>query len=204
MIQPYTSAVDIWSLGCILAELLSMQEGSVAGYQDRKPLFPGGTCYPLSGDLDTIKTEERLDQLSMIFGIIGTPSAEDLASIGNADEYIGSIKQTKGTPLESIYPEADPAAIDLLNRMLRFNPKSRCTAEEALDHEFFKGVRRKELETVADAPLVGPAFLDSLEIDLETLKQKIFEEVRWFQNVGDVRQKAERQDDVAAAESGTS
>jgi len=181
-----------------------MQEGSVAGYQDRKPLFPGGTCYPLSGDLDTIKTEERLDQLSMIFGIIGTPSAEDLASIGNADEYIGSIKQTKGTPLESIYPEADPAAIDLLNRMLRFNPKSRCTAEEALDHEFFKGVRRKELETVADAPLVGPAFLDSLEIDLETLKQKIFEEVRWFQNVGDVRQKAERQDDVAAAESGTS
>jgi len=204
LIQPYTSAVDIWSLGCILAELLSMQEGSVAGYQDRKPLFPGGTCYPLSGDLDTIKTEERLDQLSMIFGIIGTPSAEDLASIGNADEYIGSIKQTKGTPLESIYPEADPAAIDLLNRMLRFNPKSRCTAEEALDHEFFKGVRRKELETVADAPLVGPAFLDSLEIDLETLKQKIFEEVRWFQNVGDVRQKAERQDDVAAAESGTS
>ena len=55
LIQPYTSAVDIWSLGCILGELLSMQEGSVPGYQDRKPLFPGGTCYPLSGDLDKIK-----------------------------------------------------------------------------------------------------------------------------------------------------
>ena len=40
LIQPYTSAVDIWSIGCILAELLSMQEESIPSYQDRVPLFP--------------------------------------------------------------------------------------------------------------------------------------------------------------------
>ena len=44
LIQPYTSAVDIWSVGCILGELLSMQEESVPSYQDRVPLFPGGSC----------------------------------------------------------------------------------------------------------------------------------------------------------------
>lgn len=44
LIQPYTSAVDIWSIGCILGELLSMQEESVPSYQDRVPLFPGGSC----------------------------------------------------------------------------------------------------------------------------------------------------------------
>lgn len=182
LIQPYTAAVDIWSLGCILAELLSMQEGSVAGYQDRKPLFPGGTCYPLSGDLDKIKTEERLDQLSMIFGVIGTPSPEDIESIGNANEYINSMEKTEGKPLENIFPAADPAAIDLLKQMLRFNPKLRCTAEEALEHPFFKGVRRKDLEPEASEPLIGPAFLETNQIDLDTLKRKTFEEVRWYKD----------------------
>jgi len=63
LIQPYTTAVDIWSLGCILAELLSMQEGkSVPCYQDRMPLFPGGSCFPLSADVTANGRDERLDQ----------------------------------------------------------------------------------------------------------------------------------------------
>jgi mitogen-activated protein kinase 1/3 len=180
LIQPYTSAVDIWSLGCILAELLSMQKGSVSGVQDRKPLFPGGTCYPLSGDLDKIKNEERLDQLSVIFGIIGTPSPEDVTSVGNAHEYIMSMEKTMGKPLETLFPAADPLAIDLLKAMLQFNPKRRCTAEQALEHEFFKGVRRKDMELAASEPLIGPAFLETNQIDLMTLKRKTFEEVQWY------------------------
>ena len=166
-----------------------MQEGSVPGYQDRKPLFPGGTCYPLSGDLDKIKTEERLDQLSVIFGIIGTPSEEDIRSIGDADEYIRSMKKTEGKPLENIFPAADPDAIDLLKKMLQFNPTMRCTAEQALEHPFFKGVRRKELEPAAHEPLTGPAFLESNTVDLKTLKRKTFEEVRWYRDHGLSEQK---------------
>lgn len=166
-----------------------MQEGSVPGYQDRKPLFPGGTCYPLSGDLDRIKTEERLDQLSVIFGVIGTPSAEDITSVGDADEYIRSMKKTVGKPLENIFPAADAAAIDLLNQMLQFNPKQRCTAEQALEHDFFKGIRQKELEPAATETLVGPAFLETNNVDLETLKRKTFEEVRWYRDHGSSDQK---------------
>jgi mitogen-activated protein kinase 1/3 len=82
LIQPYTSAVDIWSLGCIFGELLSMQEGSVPNYQDRVPLFPGGSCYPLSGDPVSTDTKERQDQLSVIFSVIGMPSEQDLTSVG--------------------------------------------------------------------------------------------------------------------------
>jgi mitogen-activated protein kinase 1/3 len=48
--------------------------------------------------------------------------------------------------LESLFPAADPAAINLLKSMLMFNPAKRCTAEEALDHEFLNPVRKKELE----------------------------------------------------------
>jgi mitogen-activated protein kinase 1/3 len=180
LIQPYTSAVDIWSLGCILAELFSMQEGSVPSYQDRTPLFPGGTCYPLSGE--TGVRDERLDQLSVIFGVIGTPSPEDVAAIGKANEYIKTLGKIKPKKLEDLFPSADPVALDLLQKMLKFNPKRRCTAEEALEHDFLKGVRRKEMERTADKPLVAPEFLDALEIDLQTLKRKTFEEVLWYRN----------------------
>ena len=82
LIQPYASAVDIWSLGCIFGELLSMQEGSVPNYQDRVPLFPGGSCYPLSGDHVSTDTKEWQDQLSVIFSVIGMPSEQDLMSVG--------------------------------------------------------------------------------------------------------------------------
>jgi mitogen-activated protein kinase 1/3 len=65
-----------------------MQEGSVPGYQDRAPLFPGGSCYPLSGEGASIKTDERLDQLNVILGVIGTPAPEDVMSIGTVRKEI--------------------------------------------------------------------------------------------------------------------
>lgn len=84
LIQPYGSAVDLWSVGCIFGELLSMQEKSVPTYQDRVPLFPGGSCYPLSGDQGDVNNnaDERLDQLSVIISVIGMPAEEDLKSVG--------------------------------------------------------------------------------------------------------------------------
>jgi mitogen-activated protein kinase 1/3 len=85
-------------------------------------------------------------------------------------------------PLESSYPAADPATLDLLHRMLTFNPKLRYTAEEALDHEFFKGVRRKEMERAAERALIGPEFLDAAEIDLQALKRRTYEEVLWYRD----------------------
>ncbi len=179
LIQPYTTAVDIWSVGCIFAELLSMQEGSVPSYEDRVPLFPGGSCFPLSGDTDS-KTSERLDQLSVIFGVIGSPSKEDVESIGNANQYIETLKKSPSKSVESMYPAADAQAIDLLKRMLQFNPSKRCTAEEALGHEFLQSVREVELEKSAHGPLVGPDFLNSDKISAEEIKKKIFEEVSWF------------------------
>ena len=158
-----------------------MQEGSVPGYQDRTPLFPGGTCYPLSGESGL--ADERLDQLSVIFGVIGTPSAEDVAAIGKANEYIktlGNIHPKKG--FKDRFPAADAAALDLLDKMLKFNPERRCTADEALDHEFFQGVRRKEMERTAGEQLIGPSFLDAIDIDMQTLKQKTYEEVAWYKD----------------------
>lgn len=159
-----------------------MQDGNVPSYAERKALFPGGTCYPLSGEGGSIKPDDRLDQLSAIFSVIGTPLPEDMENMGDANTYIGSLPKTQGKSLASIYPKSDPEALDLLGKMLRFNPKHRVTVDEALEHNFLKSVRRKELEREADRPLELPSFLESDKINLRTLKEKIFEEVLWYGN----------------------
>mmetsp|Transcript_171884 Transcript_171884/g.550859 ORF Transcript_171884/g.550859 Transcript_171884/m.550859 type:complete len:318 (-) Transcript_171884:945-1898(-) len=75
MQEDYTEAIDVWSVGCIYAELLGMLEGQK--YQDRGPLFPGQSCFPLSPHAahknDTkYYTKGDRDQLSMIFALLGT------------------------------------------------------------------------------------------------------------------------------------
>lgn len=76
----YTSAIDIWSVGCIFAELLSMMRDNI---YDGQPLFPGASCFPLSPTITSISKEESHhnndDQLAKIFEVIGTP--EDLSFI---------------------------------------------------------------------------------------------------------------------------
>lgn len=135
LLQEYTSAVDIWSAGCILAELLGMQEESTPLWRDRAPLFPGKSCYPLSidkaeeakeaaaafmeekseecepacssnaksGDDPGVSVkikgarssprESRMDQLNIIFEIIGTPVEEDIQYI--SDENTKSFLRNK-------------------------------------------------------------------------------------------------------------
>ena len=63
------------SVGCIFAELLSMQRSSVAHYAHRRPLFPGRSCFPLSAESSNTY-QDRRDQLNVIFGVIGTPSTK--------------------------------------------------------------------------------------------------------------------------------
>ena len=72
-----------------------------------------------------------------------------LLPLHQANEYINSLEKKPGRRVESLYPAADPAAINLLKQMLMFNPAKRCTAEEALEHEFLKPIRRKGMEVSA-------------------------------------------------------
>jgi mitogen-activated protein kinase 1/3 len=157
-----------------------MQDGNVPSYENRKPLFPGGACYPLSGDGAALKKDERIDQLSTIFDVIGSPSEEDLQSIGCASEYVTSLGKKEGKPFEKIFPAASPKAIDLLTKMLQFNPIRRITAHDALEHDFFKGIRQAHLEMEGTSEIRGPDFMESDNVDLVQLKRAIFEEARWY------------------------
>nr|AMO00482.1 mitogen-activated protein kinase 13 [Manihot esculenta] len=118
----YTPAIDIWSIGCIFAEVLT-----------GKPLFPGKSV---------------VHQLDLITDLLGTPSPETISGVRNekARKYLTEMRKKKPVPCTLKFPNADPLALKLLQRLLAFDPKDRPTAEEALADPYFKGLAKIERE----------------------------------------------------------
>ncbi|XP_037413326.1 mitogen-activated protein kinase 16 isoform X2 [Triticum dicoccoides] len=118
----YTPAIDIWSIGCIFAEMLT-----------GRPLFPG---------------KNVVHQLDLMTDLLGTPSAESISRIRNekARRYLGNMKKKHPIPFSQKFPGVDPMALHLLERLLAFDPADRPTAAEALADPYFTGLANSELE----------------------------------------------------------
>jgi len=160
--ENYTEQIDVWSMGCIFAELLGMMKENIPYPSDRGPVFPGSSCFPLSPDRKhatdyKYHTRGNRDQLNMIFNVIGTPSKEAMDKLEKEDakRYIKCFAPRDPTPLTSIerFNGASPAAIDALHRMLVFDPALRITVDELLAHDLFKDIRKAEDLQVADEKL---------------------------------------------------
>ncbi|CAK0825357.1 unnamed protein product, partial [Prorocentrum cordatum] len=146
----YTAALDLWSVGCIFGELLGML-GSGRARERRGPLFPGDCCYPLSRDNDSSQSCRKAaarDQLEMIFATIGTPAVDELDKLDHAARrYVQKFGCRKGHGLQAKVPEADPAALEVLEATLRFGAARRASASGLLEHGIFAEVRRRATET---------------------------------------------------------
>ncbi|KAI8642109.1 kinase-like domain-containing protein [Parasitella parasitica] len=151
--RSYTKAIDMWSLGCIFAELL----GS-------KPLFKG---------------RDFVDQLNQILYILGTPDDDTLNRIGSerAQTYIKGLERFGKIPLSQLYPNATETALDLLEKLLAFDPMSRIQVEDALEHPYFGLFHDSDDEPMHFAT-VDFSF-ESLD-NMEEMKQTIIDEVRMF------------------------
>ncbi|EEF45410.1 mitogen-activated protein kinase 15 [Ricinus communis] len=149
----YTPAIDIWSVGCIFAELLT-----------GKPLFPG---------------KNVVHQLDLMTDLLGTPSPEAIARVRNekARRYLSSMRKKKPIPFSQKFPNADPLALHLLERMLAFEPKNRPTAEEALADPYFKGLAKVEREPSAQ-PVTKMEFeFERRRITKEDVRELIYREI---------------------------
>ena len=156
-----------------------MQAESVPMPQGRSALFPGRSCYPLTApQKDSYK--DRRDQLNVIFDVIGTPSAEEIKRCPDqAQTYLKALPYKPKVDLAKVYEGADPLAVDLLNRMLRFLPEDRITAADAIRHPYLDAVRNPETEEDAATSPIDFEFED-VDITPERIRQLIIAEVAYF------------------------
>ncbi|KAL2892145.1 Mitogen-activated protein kinase-like protein MMK2 [Bienertia sinuspersici] len=148
----YTAAIDIWSVGCILGEIMT-----------REPLFPG---------------KDYVHQLKLITELIGSP---DESSIGflqseNARRYVRQLPQYPRQQFSAKFQNASPLAIDLLEKMLVFDPSKRITVTEALCHPYLAPLHDINEEPVCPQPF-------SFDFEQPSFTEENIKELIWRESV---------------------
>eukprot|EP01084_Bolivina_argentea_P037468 69314_1 len=144
-------SVDMWSIGCIFAELLQMQKNNCSAVWDRQPLFRGDSCFPLSPKRSRKTNKIYLsyrDQIRVIFEIIGTPTKSEINAINdeNARSYVNEIPCQEAIDLSKHFPGTNSDGVELLKNLLKFDVKKRLNANGALKSSYFDRVRDVDLE----------------------------------------------------------
>ncbi|WVQ77847.1 hypothetical protein IAR50_007544 [Cryptococcus sp. DSM 104548] len=152
----YTSSIDMWSVGCILAELLG-----------GKPIFKG---------------EDYVDQLNKILNLLGTPTEDTLRRVGSprAQDYIRSLPIKPRVRFETLYPGASGLALDLLGRLLTFDPAKRFGCQEALEHPYLAVWHDPTDEPLCEVPF---DFSFEEEDSVAGMRDLILDEVRSFRHL---------------------
>ncbi|CAM9937069.1 unnamed protein product, partial [Pylaiella littoralis] len=155
----YGFPVDIWSVGCIFGELLG-----------RRPLFPGSSF---------------VDQLSLIFDVLGAPAPKEVSHIRGAQarKFLDKLRGKTGVTFSDLLPGTPGDATSLLKNLLLFDPLKRCMAGEALRHPFFDDLREDAVLEVA--PPAGLEFeFERKGFPRSRLKELIAGEINHFQAGG--------------------
>lgn len=175
---PYSSAVDVWSLGCIFAELLLMiRENCPGGKSGRKALFPGRSCPSLSPNSRSFApAAAAADQLSTIFKVIGSPSDDDLHGLdGETIEHIKNMAKFEPKDPKLLFPNIDDDEQNLLLAMLKFNASDRITVDQALNHPYFAKIKKSESEITCETPM--DISIEAIEEDKEHLFDSLVKEI---------------------------
>ncbi|GAB1197853.1 hypothetical protein APSETT444_007157 [Aspergillus pseudonomiae] len=145
--QMYGVEMDIWSAGCVIAEMLN-----------GKPLFPG---------------QDPINQFYLILDVLGNPSDKFISRIctTNTVEIIRSLERREPRPLQSVIQNLDDYSRSLLERMLTLDPQERISAEEALQHPYMRMYHDPTDEPIAEQKFDW--MFNGGEFDEEMLKEMI-------------------------------
>ena len=172
-LSEYSQAMDIWSVGCIFAEMLG-----------RKALFPG-TNY--------------LNQLQLILSVVGTPSEDFYQRMGaeRVKTYISKLPNKQAVELDKIYNNANPVGLKLLSQMLKLDPLERITAKQALEHEYLQKYHDIDDEPVCFSPF--DFSFDQHNVSKETLKKSICKEIECYSKTTDSVQPLAKESDTGGS-----
>lgn len=109
--RQYSTPVDMWSVGCIFAEMAQ-----------KRPLFLG---------------DSEIDQLFKIFRVLGTPTEESFPGVHGFPDFKPSFPKWKYSGVAQLAPNLDEAGMELLERMVCYDPSKRISAKAALSHRYF-------------------------------------------------------------------
>jgi len=157
----YGTEIDMWSMGCILGELLG-----------RKPLLQG---------------RNTMDQLKLIVKFLGSPDEDDLWYVTNrnARNFMLNMPRQTGVDLEHKFANflkdgGRPEAIDLVRALLAMDPMKRMKCSEALDHTWLTEVREPHEHEVPPGFTVVCDDIESMPLTKHNLQTKIYEEIHQF------------------------
>lgn len=147
----YTRAVDIWSIGCIFAEVLT-----------REPLFKG---------------KDSVDQLHLITDLLGKPEPSFIEHVSNkkARLFLENMPEKPPCGFQAAFDKADPNAVDLLKSLIALDPAQRPSAEEALRHRYFDGM--PSIPPIEPAEPDELLSIDPRHVSVNEVRIRIFEEI---------------------------
>lgn len=149
-----SKAIDMWSVGCIMAELLG-----------KGVLFKGSS---------------PINQVEKILQVLGSQEVHNVKGSPQGLEFISGLPKYEGKPLRKVFPNASADALSLLEGMLQFNPEKRITALDALRHPYLKSLFDEKNLLLADP--FDFAFENEIN-DLISIKREAFNTILEFAGI---------------------
>lgn len=148
----YSKAVDMWSVGCILGEL-------IVG----KAIFPG---------------KSTINQVELIIKLLGKPSEEELRQINSSADFsiIDSMNAKKKYSFSQFFKGSSKEGLDFLKKTLCYDPRRRLTAEQALKHPYLSQFHNPEEETVCDKIIRLP-ISDAKKLNLKEYRDALYADI---------------------------